>query len=510
MSLYENQAQYCAEIYEQHGGFFAEPVGAGKTLMTALAPEVLKAHVARPLLFVPASLRGKTLEDYADLRKHWKIPLNYPLLTHETLQQPNNRSILFQFRPDLIVVDESQGIKNEDSTRGKRFYEYFSAHPECLLIILTGTPTDLSLMEYWRQIVTALKTNAPVPYLRRRAQEIADAIDAEVRFRRDPGALVELCDGTEKGGQLKRVREAFQKRLRDSWGVVISTKSSCDQPIHMKLRADIDLPPKIEKAIDIIRTTAETPNKDILENAFETGEIIRQLASGFFYMWDPPPPKPWLIARRAWRKFVREYLEENGGLDDPDSPALVARAHPENPLLLRWRNIKDVYDPEENRHAHWLSNYLIEEAIATVKAYDEPTLIWVRYREVGTRLAKMSGWEYLGGGPDAATRLREVARKGDQHLILSTTHQKGNNLQKWRRNLHWDIPQKPSRWEQRIGRTHRNGQTRPVENEVFAHVEELQDSIDRAIERAKYVYETTGLQQKIYLAKRRWQGKKKG
>lgn len=508
-NLLLNQARFCAEVRQCNGGFFAYPVGAGKTIMAAAAPEILDS--TRALILVPAALREKTYHDFAEIRRHFTFrKWGVSIMSHEVVQHPNSRRILHESKPDLIVVDESQAFKNTDATRTKRFLEFFAERPDCRLVVLTGSPTDTSLMEYWHQMVLALKDNAPVPYVRRRAEEIADALDSEVKYRREPGALLTLCTD-ETGTPLTRARQAVRKRMQDTWGVVIDTQSSCDQPITLHLRADIEIPDALANVMNAARTTSETPNGDVLENALEVAAHVRQLASGFFYLWDPPPPPKWLSARRAWRRFVRETLEASNGLHDPDAPSLVARANPDHPLLRQWLAVKDVYDPDDHRRAQWLSDYMLEAAVAL--ADNRPALVWLDYREVGARLAKHTGWEYLGGGPDASARLQEISRgrwAGKQSLILSrAAHSKGNNLQAWTHNVMLTHPSKPGAWEQAIGRSHRQGQTHPITVAVPAHIDELKDSVQSALRHAAYVYETTGQPQKLLLAKRKWKHKKK-
>lgn len=506
MSFMPNQAQFCAEIYQVGGGFIAEAVGAGKTLMSAIAPTVLQED--RPLLLVPASLITKTFAEFKEYRRHWQIPLAYPIISHEMLRHPNSRNMLHDFSPRLIVIDESQGFRNVGAAGTRRLLEYLDHNVATKLIVLTGSPTDQSFMDYWHQMIRALKTDAPVPYSDLRAQEIADAIDSDVRYRREPGALLAFCDGSEVGGELARVRQAYRRRLQSTWGVMLSTRSSCNQPIRIDFRDNIELPDDVADAIQTARTGAETLDGDVFETEIERWRYIRQLTMGFYYKLDPAPPQDWLIARKVWRKFVRETLERDGGLDDPDSPALVARQNPDHPWLLRWERIKGSYDMLANRHTIWLSDYLLEDAIDWVG--DEPTLVWVKHIEVGRRLSELSGWEYLGAGKQASARVTQLSRPGgDRTLILSRdAHSKGHNLQAWCRNHLMEIPRQPSPWEQCIGRTHRKGQTRPVYVSVNAHVPELHGVVKDAIKHSTYVFDTTGQPQKLLLAKRRWRHKK--
>ena len=111
MTLRPMQALALHDLY-CHGGLAAlMRVGAGKTMVSLLAPYMVDA--VRPLLLLPAALIGKTETDLQRLRQHWRIPGNIRMLSYEMLGREQSALILCDpdnpaigYRPDLIVADE--------------------------------------------------------------------------------------------------------------------------------------------------------------------------------------------------------------------------------------------------------------------------------------------------------------------------------------------------------------------------------------------------------------------
>ncbi len=491
MTLFDLQARILAEAHQAKGCYISAAVGAGKTLPTALFPHVLKAK--RPLLLVPAALKDKTQRDYLALREHWQIQQPYPVLSYELIQHKHSRKILAEFRPDLIVADEAHNLRNMASARARRFLEYFQDNPDTQFCALTGSPTRLSILDYWHILIVAIKEGAPIPYDRSVAEAWGNALDSDVMIRRSPGALSTLCNGSETGDRLTKARQGFRRRMANAWGVVCTTESSSDQPIRFDLIRKVSIPGVVADAIEAVETLGETPNGDILEEQIQVWSQQRELACGFFYYWDPPPPDEWLAARRSWNQFVRLELQ---AAKPWDSPALVAEAFPNHPRLKAWLSVKDLYDPNLHRTERWLSTYLLEDTIRRVKS---PTLVWVDQVEVGRKLSELSGWPYYGSGRQASIDLE--AETGDRTVIVSIhAHSAGHNLQMYNRNLYLTIAQGSDAWEQSIGRTHRTGQTREVYTTAYTHFDFLEHSLAKAIESAKYVYDTTGQEQKLLIA----------
>jgi SNF2 family DNA or RNA helicase len=105
-----------------------------------------------------------------------------------------------------------------------------------------------------------------------------------------------------------------------------------------------------------------------------------------------------------------------------------------------------------------------------LKKIQEPVLIFSRFRATIDALEsllirhKYQVHTYHGGNPPIE-RERSLTRFADTGgvMLMSDVGSEGKNLQFCRHLINFDLPWNPLRIEQRVGRLHRLGQTRPVE-----------------------------------------------
>lgn len=189
----------------------------------------------------------------------------------------------------------------------------------------------------------------------------------------------------------------------------------------------------------------------------------RELATGFYSIWDPRPPSDWRDARRDWGSACREVLQTNRREIDTEL-ALVNHIdrHPDHypeaaQALAVWREVEPTFVP--NPVARWISDGTLKWIARW--AAQGPGLIWVERPCVGERLAALGIPYYGEDGIDARTgRYVESHRAAEGSIALSIgANKSGRNLQyQWSRNLVVDISSSATTWEQMIGRTHRPGQ----------------------------------------------------
>jgi len=199
------------------------------------------------------------------------------------------------------------------------------------------------------------------------------------------------------------------------------------------------------------------------------------MALGFFYEWDPPAPPDWLAARKAWRRFVREMIGDSPDESAHDSELVVANAVDAYEFqrmtgtqgldaqmergtrdLFAWRKIKDAFKP--NNVARWFSDTALQQIAASLK---HPTLVWVEHRAVGERLSEILGVPYFA--KKGFDRSGHFVQDWDpsKHAVVSTASvTTGFNLQAWGHNLIATPMPGGLVWQQMMGRTHRQGQTR--------------------------------------------------
>src|SRR5215204_3586176 len=241
--------------------------------------------------------------------------------SYQQLTQAGSVDLLERRNPDLLAGDECDKWKALERSGAKRVGRYLDLVRErCARLFLSGTGKRKSIRDDAHFAVWALMDRAPVPLFPKDLEEWRLALDEDSvvgQARLRPGALVQLCNQfgiapelaeAPTIGELARVREAYRLRFERTPGIVIYDQSECDQPLTIDFTV---APPDdlIESDFMTLRTEWRTPaDLDVIDerkpgeqdSAFAMYRVIRELGSGFCYYWDPPAPKEWLAARKAW------------------------------------------------------------------------------------------------------------------------------------------------------------------------------------------------------------------
>jgi hypothetical protein len=462
------------------GGLFAPlGVGEGKTLIAFLAPSVTNAK--RPLLVIPGELQGKTARDRERYAKAWTLP-PLPVVTYQALSVVQGATKLESLKPDLLILDEAHRAKNfKDAACAKRLRRYLTAHPNTIVVCLSGTMTTRSLHDYAHLCAWCLGERSPVPLVWRDLECWAAALDEADGRQVAPGALAVLGPAATRA----EARETFQRRLVETPGVVASTAAQgCSASIRVTA---VEPPPSrvIDDAFHRLRTLWELPDGSPLVDVLEVYRAARQLALGFFSRWDPAPPKSWLRARAEWGAFVRKVLSHSRTLDTEKQ---VKLAHPDAPELVVWEAVRASFEP--NPTPVWLCPSVLDFTSRWLMRTNG--FVWTDSVAFGEAAAEQAGYPYHGaGGGEPLTR-----------AVLSWHSQsEGRNLQRWSRNLVLGWPGGNKRSEQLMGRTHRAGQDADeVVFETLIACREHHDAFWKSHREATYVRQTTGAQQKLLLA----------
>ncbi len=483
MTLWPVQAQALVEAAQIQGLFCPIPVGGGKTLVSLLLPTVFSSR--RPMLIIPAHLMDKTMREWQELLYAWRISRNIKLLTYQSLSRVSHETALEEYRPDLLICDEAHRLKNRKAACTRRVLRYLDKHPTPF-VVLSGTITNHSLMDYHHLIVRAMGKFAPLPKPVHEAEEWADALDDRTMISRPhPGVLTRFATPADQGlTELATARKGYQRRLVSTPGVITLTSTDVTCSLSY-MKVPLDPPQVVREAMSHLEGSWETPDGWPYTNATEVWRIGRELLMGFYYRWNPRPPKPWIEARRAWGKFVRDTLAHSRTLD---SEMHIALAHPEEPSLLAWRAIKDTFKP--NSEPVWLSDYVVDKVGAWLT---EPGLAWVEHVALGDRVSGKFGVPYCGAGMSPMPYL------GKPIVLSVRANSEGGNLQRgWARNLVTSPGPNGKAWEQMIGRTHRPGQPEDeVTVEILVARPWHEEALDKAKENAKFVEQTTGMRQKL-------------
>jgi hypothetical protein len=467
-TLLDTQAEVLVEAVQNRGVVNWASVGGGKTIPSFLLPKVLEAE--RPVLVLPGSHihdddikpgrppRGKAAIEFDKLSKHWQFGRRPYLLSYETVGHPDHRDILEELNPDLVILDEAHHLANAKCARTRRFHRFFKSHPDCVVCALDGSPFKRHIADFAHIVRWCLHDRAPVPLSNHVLEEwdgaLAEQLSA-VAERTEPGALAEWSDGLT---DLRSVRRGYQRRLRETPGMVVYSVPASAVPVRLIITEHRLTAPEagpVDLAFQKLRTLAELPDGTQLVEGLEIYRHARSLGLGFWLRWRDPAPEIWLARRKAWGSFVRAELVRSSTLDSPED---VARANPDCPELLQWREIRKSYEPVTV--AEWIDlgavRYCNDWLSAGGVAITEHTVF-------GQMLAKLAGVPFFGpGGLDEAGR--SIEHYTGQALVASCgANREGRNLQRYNRMLVASpLPNGPG-WEQLLGRLHRRFQERDVE-----------------------------------------------
>jgi len=142
MDLLPVQAAALVDAARCRGLFAPIGVGEGKTLICFLLPYVLEAK--RPVLLLPGGLVKKTEREFRELRLHFReIPLS--ILSYEKLGRATGAHLLHEFKPDLLIDDECQALRNDCSVR--RVVEAYREQHHPIYCNLSGSMTAQSIVD---------------------------------------------------------------------------------------------------------------------------------------------------------------------------------------------------------------------------------------------------------------------------------------------------------------------------------------------------------------------------
>lgn len=491
------QALALAEAAENDGAWLALPVGLGKTLICELLPVIMKSK--RAVLIMPAALRDdKAYGDRAELQGKWRMASPPPtILSLEGIVRDEN--IFNKHRPDLIIVDEADTLANPTSGAALIIEAYLLANPRVRVVCMTGTPSRNSIMGYWHQLCWCLRERAPVPMSKRIAEMWASAIDnggGRSGFRTQPGPM---------GGDIDAARAWYAMRLAETPGVVIVDGDSAgDIPISIEIILANEDPLVDEVYRDFMlrqRNPAGIPVSDPLSRF----RMDSQLGCGVYQYLEPPPPEDWALARRDVARLVRSQTGKRVDGKLMATEARVIKAFAGHPAVKEWLAIRDDYDPEPNIKVDWFSDSAVESAVEWYEEYaldaDTPAIIWCGFTEFAEELARASKLPYYSRkGTNAQGGKLGRADRSTSLIASWHANKRGFNLQPWRRQLVIQPPQSAKYLEQMFGRSHRAGQTDPVEIYVLATSGGTLDGFEQSISEAGFAKSTVLITQKILRA----------
>ncbi len=513
-TLKPKQAAMLVEAVEAGGLFGMAGVGVGKTVVAPLFGKVLDC--APVVLLVPAALKIEIERRVIPwlLREIDFVPPH--VISYNELQSPVRGDVLDRIQPKAIICDEIHNLKNKAAARTKRFIRYLAEHPDTIVVGLSGTIARRSLMDFWHIIQLILKgKKVPVTSSWNDAKDWSKALDPQVPDdqRLLPGALLRFCQPGEDA------RTGFNRRLVETEGVIGGSAEDVGASLVFR-KLTPNVPREVEVALARLRKYWETPGGEVVSDAKDFARKAREIAQGFYYVWDWPGGKvdeEWLAARAAWRKTVADVTKLNRqGLDSE----LLVRQQAEHEarhgwsslpksmidrVLDAWRAWDAVRDQEDPpTRAVWIDDFLVRAALGWGREVEDG-IVWYDSRAVAERAAELGALVCAAGsaGNDrllALATTASVVSGGSPSVIFASSqaHGTGKNLQRWSRNLVLVPWAGGATWEQTVGRTHRPGQEDDeVTIDVYVHTPELEKALAGALEQARFIQDVTGGDQKM-------------
>lgn len=520
-TLWPGQAAMLVDALEGGGLLGMRGTGGGKTTVSPLFGHVL--GLSPTLVLVPPQMKRILLSRVVPMLLK-EIDFDPPVIaSYADLSDSGNGDMLERIRPQLVVCDEIHFLKNKNAARTKRFVRWFDDNPGTVLVALSGSMTSRTFMDFHHFLLLTHKGwRCPVTRFWHEAKDWSLAIDPRVPpdQRMRPGALLELCRPGEG------VWDGLRRRLLDTEGVIGGAAEGVDARLVIR-KVKPEVPDSVGKALKALRRKWETPGGEQITDAKDLARKARELAQGFYYVWDwlgGEPDLDWLRARAAWREAVADVTRLNRpGLDSEflvrgacarawagrETEVSLPKASRKATLAAwhGWEVGQAGKEPPPTR-AVWIDDFLVRFALdwaSRMEARGEGGLVWIDSRAVEAR-ARELGALVFGPGPADGKALEALSRpSGDKPpscFVSTRSHGTGKDLQhRWWRNLVLLPWPGGKTWEQTLARTHRPGQTRPeVVFEACVHTEELEKAIERALEDAAYIQGLTGGEQKLLQA----------
>lgn len=419
-------------------GLLCDEVGLGKTIEAGL---VLKEYLARQmvqrvLILTPPALLEQWREELAvkfnlpdfvtsasdEFREHGAAAwARFPRVVASlaTARRAEHRAQIESLPYDLVIVDEAHHLKNRASVSWK-----FANHlQKRYLLLLTATPVQNNLDELYN-LITLLK---PGQLQTPREFQRQFVTQGDPRLPKNRGRLREL------------LADVMVRHARGQVGVPLPPRRAHT----LRLSLSSDERAFYDEVSNFIRITLAMAPQDSL-NPEEAGARAKSTA-----------------------RFTLQTLQrEIDSSPHAARPTLLSLAEA-SAMSAHHATLLELAE-RATRIEAWAKADALEKLLQSQRT--EKVLLFTHFRQTLDRLAarlRALGLNFVvyhgslsAGDKDAAIRRFE----GEAQILLSTEAAgEGRNLQFCRTLVNFDLPWNPLRIEQRVGRIHRIGQTRPVE-----------------------------------------------
>lgn len=425
-------------------GLLCDEVGLGKTIEAGLALKeyLMRQMVSRALIVTPPALVEQWREELtakfnltdfvttsdpefreAGAEAWTRFPRLIASLA--TARRPEHRARIEQIQYDLVIIDEAHHLKNRASVSWK----FVNRLQKKYLLLLTATPVQNNLDELYN-LITLLKPG-----------QLATPREFQRRF---------VVHGDPR-------QPKNRGRLRELLADVMVR--------HARGQVGVQLPPRRARTIRLHLSPDE--------QALYTGvsNFIRSLAGAGRPAAEGETPEtgaPSVAARRASTlRFTLQTLQREIGSSAYAARPTLQSLAASPALAAHGASLTDLAE-QSGDVTTWAKADALEKILTGMQA--EKVILFTHFRQTLDRLAERLqalGLDFVAyhGGLSAADKDDAIRRFERQAQVLLSTEAagEGRNLQFCRIMVNFDLPWNPLRIEQRLGRIHRIGQTRPVE-----------------------------------------------
>ena len=437
-------------------GLLCDEVGLGKTIEAGLVLKeyLLRQMVRRVLIITPPGLVEQWREELASKFDLDDFVTNYDsdfrelgvqawaffprvIASLATARRAEHREAISQLTYDLVIVDEAHHLKNRASVSWK----FINGLQKKYILMLTATPVENNLGELYN-LITILKPG-----------QLATPREFRRRFvvRGDP--------------RLPKNRGLLRELLGD---VMVR---------HSRSQVDVRLPPRRAHTVRVKLLPEERKLYD------DVSAFIRKRLSA-------------ASTSQAHRFTLQLLQREIGSCTAAACPTLLSLAR--HKAMAPYRDELQILAERASSPLEWSKAVALDKLLMSgiLSGRDEKVIIFTHFRAtldlladrlrgMGIDLVSYHGQMSIAGKDEA---IRHFEREG--RVLLSTEAAgEGRNLQFCRTMVNFDLPWNPQRIEQRVGRIHRVGQTRPVEIFNFSAEGSVEDYILEILDRKLNMFE---------------------
>jgi SNF2 family DNA or RNA helicase len=461
-------------------GLLCDEVGLGKTIEAGMVLKeyLLRQMVGRVLIITPPALVEQWREELASKFGLTDFVANYDpefrelgsqawaafprvIASLATARRREHRRVITDIVYDLVVVDEAHHLKNRASVSWK----FVNALQKKYILMLTATPVQNSLDELYN-LITILKPGqlkTPREFRRR------FVVQGDPRLPKNRGRLREL------------LADVMVRHARGQVGVQLPPRRAHTVQLQLgpderTLYADVS---NFVRSCIRAPASSEPSSSPSLAGA-DAGGVDQQDA----------------VLPAVHRFTLRTLQREIGSSPAAVRPTLMRLA--ERPEMAPHRDVLLGLADRAGAVQSWAKGKALERLLFSQLASDgrEKLIVFTHFRATLELLADlMRGMgvdfvQYHGqlsrSDKDAAIRRFEQSA---QVLLSTEAAGEGRNLQFCRLMLNFDLPWNPQRIEQRVGRIHRVGQTRPVEIFNLSAEGTIEDYILQLLDRKLNMFE---------------------